>query len=395
MTEAARGRKLTLVFFAVAALLVAGGLLLRSTAPEPEVVAAAGAQPIPLRVLEVRRESLRPQVEVSGLLHARREVEIFAETEGKVVEVGAEELDRVVEDQLLLRADPLLAELAVTRAEAALARARSQLRLAESQLERQDTLAGSAVSSESVLDEAQNSQRVASAAVDEARASIAEARDQLAKKTVLAPFAGVLRSFPVKAGEYVRPGERVAELLEVDRLRITIGLSDREVVAIEPGARAQLSVEARPGTAFEGVVLRVGGATDSQTRKYPVQIEVPNSEGRLLPGMVARIRIELGQAVDVMAIPRDAVAEEFGLLFAFVVEEDPSGQFLARRRRLKVRDVPFRPAELAVIEGLEPGDRVAVSSLRQLSDGAAIRPLETVGSGMPGRAARDVAGEGP
>ena len=370
--------RLRVIFLVVAALLMAGGLALFSAAPEPEAKSSSGDGALAVRTFSVTRELLQPRAEVAGLLEARQRVELFAEEEGKVIEVGAEELDRVQAGQLLMHSDPLLAELGVTRAEAALTRAESALKLAQASLARQGSLADSSVASEAALDQAKNGDASARAALKEAQASLAEARDRLAKKTLRAPFAGNLRSFPVKVNEYVRLGERVGELLEVDRLRITIGLTDREVVAVAVGAPASLAVEARPGEVFEGRVLRVGGATDPQTRKYPVQIEIGNQEGRLLPGMVARVGLDLGAPVELISVPREAVFEEFGLSFAYAIEtaEETMGSngSVARRRRVEVRDIPFHPARLEVVSGLETGDRIAISSLRQLRDGLAVAP---------------------
>ena len=364
---------LRVLFLSLAALLVAGGAALFAAAPEPGLDPTSTEQALALRSFAVTRERVQPRAQLAGLLEARQSVELFAEEEGKVLEVGAEELDRVQADQLLLRLDPLRAELGVTRAEAALERAESAWKLATAGLERQGSLAGSSVASEAALDEAENTERSARATSKETRAALAEARDRLAKMTLRAPFTGDLRSFPVKVGEYVRPGERVGELLEVDRLRITIGLTDREVVAVSVGALARLSVEARPGQGFRGQVLRVGGATDPSSRKYPVQIEIPNQEGRLLPGMVARVELELGEPVELMTIPRDTVFEEFGVSFAYVIEQGTGpGDRVARRRQLEVREIPFHPTRLEVVSGLAVGDRIATTSLRQLRDGVAV-----------------------
>jgi membrane fusion protein (multidrug efflux system) len=286
-----------------------------------------------------------------------------------------EKLDFVEAGQILFRMDPLLAELDVEQAEAALTRAESQLALALANLGRQNSLAGNSVASESARDEAVNNEKVARATLRESRVALVRARDRLAKKTLAAPFAGELISFPVKVGEYVRPGERVGELLEVEHLRITIGLADHEIVLVVPGAAARLAVEARPGEVFEGTVLRAGGAVDSASRKFPVQVEIANPEGRLLPGMVARVGIDLGPPVELTSIPREAVLREFGVPFVYVLKPmAETGGWQAERRRVEVKDIPFWPIRLEVTSGLQPGERIALSSLRQLRDGAAVDP---------------------
>jgi len=368
-----RDSRLTWIFAACALLLVTGGSWLCASAPDP--AATAAVEPTRLRVesLLLDEESLVPIAQVSGLLEPLRRVDLFAEEEGRVLEIGARELARVEAGQLLLRLDPLSAQIAVSRAEAAVERARSQGVLAGAQLERNQALAGRDAASRSALDEAENAARLAHAAALEAAADLQEARDRLAKKTLSAPFAGVLRSFPVEVGEYVRPGERVAEILDVNRLRVTIGLTDRQVVAAEKGARARLVIDALPGEIFEGEVVEVGGAIDLQSRKFPIRIEVANAEQRLLPGMVARVDLDLGELEHLLAVPREAVQSEFDLSYVWRIESGIETR--VRKQRVQVREIPFRPADFEVVSGLAAGDRIATSPLLQLRDGL---PVETV-----------------
>jgi membrane fusion protein (multidrug efflux system) len=379
LDEAGRTRfSLKAIFLGLAALLVATGLLLRWTAPEPELVSAETSQGIAVETLQLSLQPLVGRAELSGLIEARRAVEIYAENDGRVLEVGAEELDRVEADQLLFRLDPLQAEAALARAQAAVARSESELDLARTELARQRSLADRSVASESVLDQAGNRERVARAALNEARAALRNADDQLAKKILRAPFGGVLREFPVETGEYVQRGQRIAELLEVSRVRITVGLSDRDVVAVSADAEAEVRVAALPGERFQGRVLRVGAAADARTKKFPVQVEVGNPEGRLLPGMVARVELDLGEPAERLLLPRDATLDEFGQRFVYVVESADSDRepdaLVARHRRIQVRRLPFRPADFEVTAGLEAGEVIAVTALRQLSDGVEVRP---------------------
>ncbi len=374
MATAERGRLgLRAIMLGAAALLLAGAFALFGTAPRPEPPEAVGTPPLRVEVHTVEARPMRPRARLAGVLEARRDVEIFSETHGRLLEAGAEEMDSVREGAVLLRVDPTLARASVERAEAALARTESQLELARINLERRRSLVERQVSSESQLDVDENAQRIAAAALREARAQRDEARDQLSKKTIVAPFDGVLRSFPVEVGEYVREGQRLGEILDLSAVRISVGLTDTEVVSLAPGAPAEVEVEAFPGERFAGRVLRVGRASDAETKKFPVEVEIPNGDGRLLPGMVARVNLDLGVEEPVVLIPREATIDEFGLRFVFLVESNGAGA-VARRRQVQVRDVPFRPGLLRVTEGLAAGDRIATSGIRQLADGTPVAP---------------------
>ena len=131
-------------------------------------------------------------------------------------------------------------------------------------------------------------------------------------------------------------------------------------------------------------MIQVGSAIDLATRKFPVRIEVDNAEGLLLPGMVTRVELSLGEPGPIVPIPLDAVMDEYGLKHVFVVAE-AEGEARVMRRRVEVRELPFRPTDLDVVAGLSVGERIAVSSVRQLHDGMAVRPLPAVNGQALGR----------
>jgi RND family efflux transporter MFP subunit len=360
--------------------LFGAGLLLFWTAPDPERIAPAG-EAAALRAVKtqrVRAVPIRSRAEIAGVLEARRSVQLFAETRGAVTRVGAEALDRVEAGQLLLAVDPFQAEVAVERGVATLARSESELALARSNLERRRSLAQRSVASDADLEDAENGEKVAAAALRQSRAELERTRDDLRKKTIAAPFAGVLRSFRVEQGEYVREGQQLGELLDLETARVVIGLSDRQIVMVRSGQPVEVAVEAYPGESFAGSILRVGAASDPSSRKFPVEVELPNPEGRLLPGMIATVAFDLGVEQARTLIPREASVEEFGLRFVWVIEQEEqegqeSGALVARRRRVGVRAMPFRPAEFEVLSGVAEGEEIALTGMRQLREGERVK----------------------
>ncbi len=358
----------------IAVGLFLAGLLLILLAPQPEPRSAVGGAVTLHAVVtqRVRAVPVRSRVEIAGILEARRRVQLFAETRGPVIEVGAEELDRVEAGALLVKIDPLLAEVSVERAEAAVARHTSELSLAHSHLKRRRSLAEHSAASASDLDDAISGEKVAAADLREARAELKLARDDLTKKTIRALFAGVLRTFRVEVGEYVREGQQIGELLDLSTARTTIGLSDREIVAVRAGDPATVRVEVYSGEIFTGSILRVGAASEPVSKKFPVEIELPNADGRLLPGMVAVVILDIGSGAARTVIPRDATVDQFGLRFVYVVEDD-GNDLVAVRRRVVVGLLPFRPSEFEVISGLAEGDEIVVSGARQLGKRTRVR----------------------
>jgi len=362
-------------FFAGATLvLLAGTVALCVWAPEPGRVAAAGAEAaaVPVPALTVEPQSLERRARFSGVVEARRHVELVSETSGRVRRKGADEFDAVEADQLLIEVDPLLAEVAVERAAAAVARAESQLALARDERRRWESLATEDAASVSRRDQAVSSERVATANQREARANLAQARDELAKKTIRAPFAGVLQSFPLEEDETLRPGDPVAELLDLSLARIVIGVSDREVVGMRAGAQVAVSLEAWPGEDFTGTIVRVAAAADASL-KFPVEIELPNPERRILPGMVARVSLTLADQQPLRVVPRDAVVESFGVPFVFVLSEAEGGALVAQRRSVELRELAFRPELFELVSGVADGERIAAGATQELRDGVRVR----------------------
>jgi membrane fusion protein (multidrug efflux system) len=366
--------RLRLVFLGLTVALVVGGLLLFVSKPEQVTEGTAGDEAAlrAVRIERVVRQPVQARAEIAGVLEARRVVQLFSETRGPVLEVGAESLDRVEPGQVLVQVDPLQAVVAVERAEAMVARSRSQLALARSNLERLKGLSKRGVASDADLEDGQSGANVAAASVREARAELTRARDELANKTIAAPFAGVLRGFEVETGEYVSEGERLGELLDLGAARATVGLTDLEVVAVRAGEAVEARVPAWPGEQFPGRILRVGAASDLETKKFPVEVELPNDEGRLLPGMVASIALVLGTPEPRTVIPREAAIEEFGLRYVWVAEREEDG-LVVHRRRVGVRVLPFQPARLEVLSGLEAGESIVVSGARDLREGERVR----------------------
>jgi len=138
------------------------------------------------------------------------------------------------------------------------------------------------------------------------------------------------------------------------------------------GQPVRAELDAYPGEVFAAEVLRVGAAADPVSRRFPVEIEFANPGRRLLPGMVARVTLQLGAPEPMRAIPRDAAIEEFGVRFVYVLRRE-GGRHIARRQPVEVRDIPFRPAQVEVVSGLRDGERIAVGGIRALRDGAVVR----------------------
>ncbi len=370
---------------AASALLLGLGLFLSadrgavaSDAPLPGVGAVLAEGALEVEALRVGRAESRLTARLRGVLRGVRSVELAAEVAGRVLAVPAEEHAPVAAGDVLVRLDPVLLEAAGAGAEASLLRARAVHRLARLQLDRQRDLVARQVASAAELDRAESEERSSRAGAAEARASLDDAVARLDKTRIVAPFDAIVNWLDLEPGAYVQTGARVAELIDISAIEVEVGVSDRQVVILRPGDAAMLEVDVFPGEQFVGSIARIGRAADSRTQQYPVEVQVPNPGERLLPGMVGRVSLAAGEPRSVMLLPRRAAQREFELDYVFVLEPQDGAATVARRR-VQTRPVPFRPDLLEVVSGLEEGDWVAISNLRELATGQRLRIREKSG----------------
>jgi membrane fusion protein (multidrug efflux system) len=189
----------------------------------------------------------------------------------------------------------------------------------------------------------------------------------------------------LEPGTYVRTGDPVAEMADLAEIEIDVGVDDRLIIALDESSPVRVAADAIPGEWFEGRIASLPRVPDATSQKYRVPVRVPNDEMRLLPGMLGRVRLTLGDESLTIRVPRRAISREYELEFVWVLEpvsQTDAGETVAtvRRRRVRVIPVPFRPDLVDVSSGLEEGDIVATSNLRELSEGIRVLVSREEGS---------------
>ena len=332
-----------------------------AAASEPTAAAAApDGQALPVvESFRVEREAAADAIVFSGLLAPVRATWVAAEIAGRIVEVAVQEHEAVAADALLVQLDRALPRADVIRAEA-------NHRLAQLELERQRKLGQRSVASEAERDRAAAQERSTYAA-------LLEARKRLDQTRIRAPFAGVVNALDLDPGAYVAPGTPIAEVLDTATLEIEVEVSDRQIAAIRPGDTARVRIDPLGNEVRSGKVARVARAPSSETQRFPVVVALENPEGRMLPGMLANVELEVGKS-EAIRIPKRAVTREFEIDYVFVAT--PAAADARRgtvaRVRVATRPVPFRPDWVEVERGLAVGDRVVTSDPGRLRDGDAV-----------------------
>ncbi len=346
---------------------------------QPRAEARAVAQPLPLvPVVRVHPAPARLGVRAHGTVEPRTETDLVLEVAGRIAWIASqlEAGGRFREGDLLLRIDSRDYEVARERAAAAADRAESQAELARTHLERQRTLRRADATSAATLDEAATRARVAEANLREARALLAQAKLDLSRTQVRAPFTGQVRERHLAVGQYAVRGAAAARIFETSDLEVRLPIPSHDLAYLdlsgEPGPEVRLT-GAYGGRRHEwlGRVVRTEGRLDPQTR---------------MVALVARVDAPS------LAAPDEAIPLPVGLFVDAVIEgrlvddavELPRGALLADGRVVVVQEdasVRFREVELLRAEGdrvwlrggLRTGERVAVSGLGLLREGMKVR----------------------
>lgn len=305
--------------------------------------ALAGAAEDPERPLEVRAQSVALQPlaetrELPGTVRARTSATVAAQVMGTVTEVAVRAGDRVAAGQELAR-------IRDRAAAAELERASAELRRYDALLARQ---AVTRAEHEAIL----------------ARYRIAEAAAGHAR--VVAPIAGIVAQRLVDPGDLAAPGKPLLVVEQADGWRLEAAVPERLGDLIAEGDRLAVRVDAS-GELCAGTVAEVMPAADPATRSFTVKIDLDCREP-LRSGSFGRALLRLGER-PAIAVPVAAVRERGQLSYVFVVDDDRARMRLVRTGRIDGETVE-------ILSGLEPGDRVVVSSGGEVSDGRPLRVVE-------------------
>jgi len=338
--------------------------------------------PPPVHVDPVVATTRVPTATGTAELEPLRQATLSVEAAGRVIALEIEEGQQVEAGDVLLRLDVGRTAVAASAASAAVEQAEAALAQAERERSLAETLVQSGSASRRSLEQAQDAESIARAALATARAQSRVTRRGLTEAVLRAPFAGTIVERRVEMGEYVAPGTPAVVLMDVRTLRSEVLLDPREALDVRPGARASVRVFARPGERFEGEVLRVSEAVDAQTRRLPVEVEIDDPQDRLRPGLVGRFEVQTGEPGEVLTVDADAAFERFELTQVYVIGDDS----VAHRRPVTLGSI--RDGRAAVEAGLEAGERVVIEGQDRVLDGEPVQVIEPSDEGNVARAER-------
>src|SRR5687767_13784419 len=196
-----------------------------------------------------------------------------------------------------------------------------------------------------------------SPAVANARSGVGSAN---ASYTVRAPLSGYVTKVNKSIGEQVQPGEAIVEISNLDTVWVEEPIFERDLCRLGGNVSATFTTPAYPNQEFKGVVLDIGAVIDEQTRASKVIFQLPNGGRALRLGMQANVRLDAGEQVTAMIIPKEAVLENEGQKIVYVLL---SGEEFERREVIIGDELGDK---VAVLSGLTKGERVVTQGAYQL-----------------------------
>lgn len=311
-------------------------------------------------------------IELTGSVEATNDAMLSAQSAGTVQYLAplGRQLGR---GAVVARLDQGLVRAALQQAEAQLAAAQAQFELAEDNYRRQEPLYQDSVISALEFQSVRAQRNQARAGVQQAQAGVAQVREQLQNTVVTAPFAGTVESHAVEQGEQVAPGVPVARIVDTRRVKVAVGVPERYAGDIAVGTPVVLEFQAYGGQPRRGVVTFAGSAINPANRTFPVEIEVDNSDGKLKPEMIAKVKITRARLDDVLVVPRAAVLRDEEGTTVFVVARDAAG--LAAERRTILTGAAYA-GRLVIEEGLDAGEEVIVLGQTNVTDNDRVEVVE-------------------
>jgi len=339
-------------------------------------------RPVPVEVEVVRRGPMQQSLAYVGELAAPEEVELASKVGGRIRSVrvhmgaAAKKGDLLAQiDDAALRAQHQEAAAALEVAQASLLRSRVEDKNAEIELGRKEPLAKQDLITQQELDNVRTRRdgaaaglQVATAQVSQAHARIQVLSQQLSDARLTAPFAGWVAARHLDAGAIVSPGTAIVKLVRTDPIVVRFKVSEREVGEIRQrmaagGLEITVDLDAYRDEKFRGRVVRVAPSIDTRSRSAPIEAEVANADGRLMPGMYCRVELDLGSRPDALQVPVRALLEG--------TSEDSATRLRGEARSSAVFVITDGHAQRVAIElGHEHGDFGEV--LSGLTDGASV-----------------------
>lgn len=311
-------------------------------------------------------------LKLPGNLQGFAETQVFARSSGYVVRWNKDMGDRVNKGDVLAELDTPEIAQQLNEAKASRQQVESTLALARSSFERWKTLRAQDAVSQQEFDERRAALAQSEATKASSDATVKRLTQVLSYNRIVAPFAGIVTKRNIDVGNLVDVGnggapKQLFAIAQLDPLRVYISIPQNYAPQVKVGSEAKITLVEIPGKVFMGKVVRTAGAIDATTRTMQVEINLPNADGKLLPGAYAEVELKTAQtATPKITIPNNALLFRPEGTMVAVVQAD--GKVHLQKVSLG-RDLG---TQIELTDGVAPQDHVVINPPDSLYDGAPV-----------------------
>ena len=355
--------KRMILMLVLMALLIAGLGFVKIRQFQAMAQQFASMQPPPEAVTTIaaRQERWPATLSAIGTVAAVQGVTVSADLPGVV--------DRIAFDSgRAVREGEVLVQLDTRQEQAQLAAAEAQLQLAELNHTRMTSLVEQDAVSRAEFDQAAATHKQAEARIREIRATIE-------RKTIRAPFSGILGIRQVNLGQYLTGGDPVVPLQSLNPIYVNFAVPQQNAAQMRPGRTVEITIGDLGNARFTGRISALDSVVDPTTRNVQVQATLSNPGGKLRPGMFVQTEVTLGAPQTVVSLPASAISyAPYGdSVFIVADMKTPQGQSYRGVRQQVVKLGGARGDQVAVLSGVKPGEEVVTSGVFKLRNGVAIQ----------------------
>lgn len=355
--------KRMILMLSVTAALLTGLGFVKFRQVKAEIAAHASFQPPPEAVTTIvaHQEDWPATLHAIGSVVPVRGVTVAADLPGIVDKITFESGEWV-------KAGDILVQLDTQQERAQLAEAEAQLELTRANYARNLELARQGIISRMDWDRTAADQQ-------QAEAKVAEMKATIARKTIKAPFSGVLGIRQVNLGQYLQSGSPIVPLQSLDPIYVNFSVPQQQVGQLRIGQVLRVTPDDGAATEFIGRVTAIDSVVDEATRNVQVQATFANPQGKLRAGMFVQTKLALGGSQSVITLPASAINYAPYGDSVFVVSDlkGPNGQAYRGVRQQFVKLGPERGDQVALLSGVKPGEEVVTSGTFKLRNGAAVQ----------------------
>jgi RND family efflux transporter MFP subunit len=348
--------------------------------------AQRGEEPVAVRVVGVRKQTVEESVRLVGRLEPRAQVTLRAQVAGYIATLSKDVGDRVQADKPVILLDDSKHQQALATAEAALKVAKANLEVARKEKEparanlvQYQELFKRGTATRQQVDEAKAALDVLiekillqEQSVKAAEVEVKNRRIALQETKIVSKISGFIAERMVEAGDLANPNDPLLRIVDLDVVKLIVSVVEHEYGKVRIGQSARVRVDALPGTVFAGRVTRKAPVLNPDTRTGLVQIEIQNRDRQLKPGMTARASIVIRRRTNAPVVPIAAVLNRGEQQLVFVVVGDPP-RTLQKIVTTGIRDNDY----VEVLSGIRPTDRIVTLGNRLVESGQLVVPVNS------------------